>query len=231
MIQNIGVVPAKTLSAQIDVDGVFCVFISGDNQILETRRYTFDQYRDLDKSSYDISSFTTTKKYLFSQNPQTQDTTDFTTAVNKLTGQEVYVKYINPHINISAERHLVTLLDDHYFLEKKNVVHLHFESRYLHFYIRQNGLFIFYNSYEIENETDILYYTSLVFDNLNDDVSKDAHWALSGYIDEGSVFHQKILAHFNDFEFAKIPITFADHLKNQSAHYYFIHFLNGRCAS
>jgi hypothetical protein len=231
MVENKGVIPAKTLSAHVGADGVFCVFIDQQNCIIDNRVIDFDKYLSLDKESIKVLTYTSTNKYLFSQNFEIQNGEDFTSGLNKLTGQQVYVKYINSHIDISAAKHLVTLLDDFYFLSKKNVVHLHFEKNRLHIYIRQNGLFIFYNNFEVENEQDVLYFTTLALDNINDPIPQDTIWSLSGWIDDNSTIHQKVKSHFPDFEFAITPLTFAPQMKDQKSHYYFIHYLNLQCAS
>jgi hypothetical protein len=154
---------------------------------------------------------------------------EYITGCTKFTGQNIYVKFIQHFSEVKADFHISALIDHHYYLKERDVIHLHFEKDFMYVYIKQNGLFILFNIYEIGNVADVLYFCNLAFDTLNDQVKESNKWILSGKIDVNSQIHKNIISYFPEFNFAHVPLRTVN--TGEKGHYHFFHYLNLTCGS
>ena len=93
----------------------------------------------------------------FQEVPQVQQD-DFSKHVDKMTGQDIYCVYEAPFIPDGCIcNHFSTTINHHYYLQKGNLVYIHFDKTRFHIYIQSDGLMLLYNSYDYINEDDVLF--------------------------------------------------------------------------
>ncbi|HMP29222.1 MAG TPA: DUF3822 family protein [Saprospiraceae bacterium] len=223
----------KTLSAVLTPDSVLSVIIDPIFKIYAIQDYAIEnfisKYHSGDFIDYDVIILNANNKFIFSDNSTIRSTEDFSVGVQKFTGQNTFVKFIQHIEDLKTTKHVSALIDHYYYLKFQDIIHLHFEQGVMHVYIKQNGLFILYNFYTVENEVDLLYFCNLAFESVNEEIKQDNRWVLSGLIDKGSLFEKTILKYFPSFEYVDIPITYTQELVKYPTHYYFLHYLNILC--
>lgn len=225
----------KTLSAVITSDSVLSVIIDDDSVIYDSTTYPVDEFISKkhagDFIDYQIKILSATDKFVISDNSNYEDHEDFSVGCQKFTGQNIFVKFIQHFKELNTSVHVCALLDHYYYLSEKEVIHLHFEKNAMHLYIKQNGLFILYNVYNVENEIDVLYFCNLAFDSLNEQLKPENLWVLSGWIDKDSIYEKTLLKYFPSFTYIKTPISFVGGPSKLNNHYFFLHYLNQLCES
>ena len=225
----------KTLSVVVTHDSVF--FIDSDPKLTFSnsgQKEILDFISNLhagDYIDYNIKVVNAGNKFIISDNDRHLQSEDFLTGCTKFTGQNIYVKFIQHFSELNTSNHISALIDHYYYLKEKDVIHLHFEKGNMYIYIKQNGLFILYNNYEIGIESDVLYFCNLAFDTINEPVKEGNKWVLSGKIDVESEIYKSLLRYFPEFTFVDVPFYSKDQNSGEKGHYHFFHYLNLTCAS
>jgi hypothetical protein len=223
----------KTLSAVITPDSVLSVIIDHNYTIHKAQNFEIEDFiskiHSGDFIDYQLNLVNAGNKFIHSDNAVYQSHEDFSVGLQKFTGQDIFVKFIQHADELKTEKHVSALIDHYYYLQEKDVIHLHFEKQSMHVYIKQNGFFILYNVFTIENANDVLYFCNLAFESINDEIKPNNKWMLSGLIDQNSVFETIILKYFPSFSYVKIPVTLDKTMKESKSHYYFLHYLNLVC--
>lgn len=103
--------------------------------------------------------------------------------------------YRNPKLcsgdNFSVN-HFLTIIHN-YFLERSEIWFIYFEERHLHFYVKADNKFQYYNEYQYTSDKDVLYFINLIEKSIAGDQS--VCWQASGKVTQDS----KIFALLNNY--------------------------------
>jgi hypothetical protein len=148
-----------------------------------------------------------------------------------MTGQDIWAAYETPFTPKDQKtRHFSTLLHHHYFLNSREVFHIHFDKNQMHFYLQNNGELILYNIYPFDEVGDVLYYHSFISQCFELD-TQNKELTISGMIEFNSKAHQALAPFHNIIKFAKFPI--GDLITDRTdlrPYHFFDHFINMQCA-
>ena len=225
----------KTLSAVVTHDSVFFMGMDKDYTLIKTgQKEIFEFIASLHSGEfveYDIKIVNAGNKFVFSDNSKFSENEDFLVGCCKFTGQNIYVKFIQHFAELKTDNHIAALIDHYYYLTDRNVIHFHFEQDAMFVYIKQNGLFILFNIFDITNEADLLYFSNLSFEAINDEVTADNRWVISGKIDPQAQKYKTLIKYFPGFQFLELPENFEKSMTANKGYHHFLHYLNLTCAS
>ena len=113
---------------------------------------------------------------------------------------------IDPNIYAAFEgldnlivRHYASVLHE-FWLDTERVFHVDFEENFMHFYIKMDGRFLFYNKLAFENVADVHYNIAYVVKEIIQDVT-DFTIIFSGLISKDSKIINGLSSYFSNFRF------------------------------
>lgn len=146
-----------------------------------------------------------TNKFVISDNDLVKNTNEITSRVDKLTGQDIYIKYIDQYQSSETPTlHLLTLIDHTHYLKLNNVIHLHLLTGSLAIYVKKNGLLNHYSQHEANEEADFLYFTNAVIKELSNDILDFFEWRISGEVTEDSIALNELRRYFPGFKLIQL---------------------------
>ncbi len=119
------------------------------------------------------------------------------------------------------------LLNHRFSIKDGQFIHIHKEDNFVIIYVQQDGRPIFYNTFHVENENNVLYFALAAAKSTKLNLANDS-LSLSGWIESNSKMRETLSAYFGKVSMAddssfKLHSNVSEELK---AHYYFMHFLN-----
>ena len=150
--------------------------------------------------------------------------------VDKMTGQDIWCAYDVSMLPKSIPtRHFSTLVNHHFFIRNKRLMHIHFDENEMHVYVVKKGEMILYYVFPFDGSGDLLYYHTLVVEGLGINTA-ETPLILSGLIEEGSKAYQTISSYHADIRFANTPrYTVNSSISELKPHHFLDHIVNIEC--
>ncbi len=126
--------------------------------------------------------------------------------------------------NTENLKHFSTIINDHFKYHSSMVCYAHFGKNNVVVCITGLDGYKFYNQYEIETASDVLYYVKAVLQNTDTDESM-VNIMVGGYIEEQSEIYKTLYRYFKHVSKAEGQ-NFAAKNETINPHSYFDHYLN-----
>lgn len=247
----------EMLSAIIGSDSFFYGFFSEDFQLIECQYYPIEDFEDqntIEKVKFDIYNIqnlkikvsSTSKPYLHSKVDDAGKLLNFFPAFSnkdvkddKFTDQDVIVDYgltksqshfLKQVLNgTSSNFHISTVLSNHFYPFSKKQLIAYIENDKIHIMYGKDTKFLYYNQFNCVHENDYLYFTSLIYEQLELDKEKDT-LILFGRVDIDSPIYTLLHGYIRNIEFMRSArLSISDLRYKSKQHYYLDLFATALC--
>ena len=219
-----------TLSVLFGTDSVFYGIYDRDHVLFESNHMKLDVFWDTFQRGvlkYDrLKLMSLSNKFILSNNTAHLLSEDFDIYVDKFTDHQVYCKHIFTKNAPAKVIHIATAIDHFYYLHRQTVFHLHLEVDRVHVYYKLNGIFQFYNNYEIKTAEDLLYYVELVHNIIINGEKARNPVEVSGLVDMESGYLGLLRKYYPEVNFVMSGVDADNTPLNQ---FYFGHHINMTC--
>lgn len=106
--------------------------------------------------------------------------------------------------------HFLTIIHN-YFLHRSEIWFIYFDERHLHFYVKVDNKFQYYNEYQYSSDKDVLYYIKLIEKSLAGDQS--VCWQVSGKVTQDSKIFALLNNYVGDIKIYKDPAPEFDNFR------------------
>jgi hypothetical protein len=247
----------EILSAVIGSDSFFYGLFSEKYELLECQYYSINDFEDqsvIDKIRFDIFNIqnlkikvtSTSKPFIHSDFKSSENLLKYfpaflnkETKENKFTDQDVVVDYgltksqsqfISYVLNGNATNfHISTVISDYYYPYSRKQLIAFIENDKIHLLYGKDTKFIYYNQFDCTNETDYLYFISLVYSELELDREVDK-LNLFGRVDIDSPIFKLLHGYIRNIEFMQSEkLVVSDLRYRMNQHYYLDLYATALC--